>query len=360
MNIVIALIIFGMIVLIHEFGHFLFARLNKVRVVEFSIGMGPRLFSIQGKETKYSIKLLPLGGSCMMYGEDGNDAEEKEGEESIEEEPKEGSFHAASPWGRFSIIAAGPLFNFVLAFVLALIIVSNAGIDKPVVKSVVEGYPAQEAGLMPGDVVQKLDGKTITFYRDITLYLYMHPGKTMDVTVLRQEENGVKNLTFTLVPKMNQEYKQYMIGIQGGIRDNPQNLLEALQYALYEVRFNITSVLSSLAYLASGRASLNEFVGPVGIVGMIGETVKESKSYGIRVLLLNLANLMLLFSANLGVMNLLPIPALDGGRLLFILPEALFRRSLNRKIEGYIHLAGFALLMLFMVFVLFNDIRRLF
>ena len=150
MNIVIALIIFGIIVLIHEFGHFLFAKLSGVKVVEFSVGMGPRIFSVKGKETRYSLKLLPLGGSCAMYGED-------------EDEDAPGSFNSAPLLGRIATIAAGPVFNFILAFLVAIFIVANVGVDKPVISGFVSGLPAESSGLMVGDEIEKINGREIDF-----------------------------------------------------------------------------------------------------------------------------------------------------------------------------------------------------
>lgn len=343
LNIVIALIIFGIIVLIHEFGHFLFAKLSGVKVVEFSIGMGPRLFSIKGKETKYSLKLLPLGGSCAMYGEDEN-------------EDAPGSFNSAPLLGRIATIAAGPIFNFILAFLVAIFIVANVGVDKPVITGFVSGLPAETSGLMVGDEIEKINGKGIDFYRNVSTYLYLNQGKDITLTIKR---NGNEKEQITISPVYNEEYSQYMIGIQSSGYEKLKNPLEILKYSVLEVKYTISMTIDSLVYLISGRAHASEISGPVGIVSMIGNTVNESKPYGIFIVLLSLSQMVLLLSANLGVMNLMPLPALDGGRLIFLFLEAIFRRPLNRRIEGYIHFAGFALLMLLMIFVMFNDIRRI-
>ena len=153
MSIVIALLVFSVIILFHEFGHFLLAKLNKITVVEFSLGMGPRLLSFEAGGTRYSWKLLPFGGSCMMLGEDG-------------EEEEEGSFGSKSVWARMSVIAAGPIFNFLLAFIMALFIVGNLGYDVPVLLNVTEGMPAADAGLQAGDRIVKMNGKRIHLYRE--------------------------------------------------------------------------------------------------------------------------------------------------------------------------------------------------
>lgn len=343
MNIVIAFIIFGIIVLIHEFGHFLFAKLSGVKVVEFSVGMGPRIFSVKGKETKYSLKLLPLGGSCAMYGED-------------EDEDAPGSFNSAPLLGRIATIAAGPIFNFILAFLVAIFIVANVGVDKPVISGFVSGLPAESSGLMAGDEIKEINGKKVDFYRNVSTYLFLNQGKDIVLTVKR---NGNEEKTVNISPVYSEENSQYMIGIRSSGYQKLTNPLEIIKYSVLEVKFTISMTVESLAHLIKGKVDVGEVSGPVGIVSMIGDTVNESKPYGIFVVLLSLSQMVLLLSANLGVMNLLPLPALDGGRLIFLFLEAIFRRPLNRKIEGYIHLAGFALLMLLMVFVMFNDIRKI-
>ena len=343
MNIVIALIIFGIIVLIHEFGHFLFAKLSGVKVVEFSVGMGPRIFSVKGKETKYSLKLLPLGGSCAMYGED-------------EDEDAPGSFNSAPLLGRIATIAAGPIFNFILAFLVAIFIVANVGVDKPVISGFVSGLPAESSGLMAGDEIKEINGKKVDFYRNVSTYLFLNQGKDIELTVKR---NGNEEKTVNISPVYSEENSQYMIGIRSSGYQKLTNPLEIIKYSVLEVKFTISMTVESLVHLIKGKVDVGEVSGPVGIVSMIGDTVNESKPYGIFVVLLSLSQMVLLLSANLGVMNLLPLPALDGGRLIFLFLEAIFRRPLNRKVEGYVHLAGFALLMLLMVFVMFNDIRKI-
>lgn len=346
MNIIFALLIFSTIVIIHELGHFWLARLNGVKVLEFSLGMGPRLYTYHGKETDYSIKLLPLGGSCQMLGED-------EVSDHVEE-----AYSSKKAWQRFLIVIAGPMFNFLLAFIFAFIIIANIGIDKPMISGVSAGYPAEAAGLQAGDVITKIDGKRMDIYRDITLYLYLHSDKELEVEVLR-EENGTKQRhTFAIRPQYSEEYGRYMLGIISSERERT-NPMETALYAIKEVSFNIKSTILSLSMLVGGRVSANEISGPVGIVGMIGDTVNESAAYGLRILFLSVANLIVLLSSNLGVMNLLPIPALDGGRILFILVEMITRKELNKNVEAYIHLAGFVLLMSFMIFIIFNDIRNL-
>ncbi len=348
-NIIVALLLFSFIVFFHEFGHFLAARAMRVRVLEFALGMGPRLFSVQPKETVYSVRALPIGGFCSMLGED-----------SEEEEGAEDSLNQKSPWARLFIVVAGPLFNFLLAFFLALFIVAAVGVDRPALVAVTDGYPAAEAGIRAGDLITEINGRHIVFFREITDLLYFNQNEAVDVTVQRQAGGEEQEFSFRLVPQYSEEYQSYMLGIQvQGGRQAVRGTAELVYYAAQETHYAVSSTIRGLLLLIKGRVSTGELTGPVGIIGAIGETVDETRQYGLFAVLLNLAGLGLILSANLGVMNLLPIPALDGGRLVFCLIEGISRRSLNRKVEGYIHLAGFVLLMALMVFVMFNDIGRL-
>lgn len=342
MGTIIALLIFGVIVTFHEFGHFIVAKKSGIKVIEFSVGMGPRIISWQGKETRYSLKIFPLGGSCMMLGED------------EEEENLEGSFNSAPVLSRLATIFAGPFFNFILAFFFSLIIVANVGVDRANVTGVTDGYPAKEAGIKAGDVIKKLNGKNIIIYRDFLIGMYDNKDKPVTVTVQRNGEE----IDFTITPKLNTENKRYMLGIENASgNEKVGGFFEVIKYSIYEVWYNITSTVKSLGMMIRGRVSANDVSGPVGIVGVIGNTV--NKTNGAWELFLTVANMIVLFSANLGVMNLLPIPALDGGRIVFLLCELVRGKPLNRKAEGYIHFAGFAFLMLLMVVVMFNDIRKL-
>lgn len=366
-----AILVLGGIVLFHEFGHFLAARLFGVGVVEFSVGFGPRLLSHVSKKsgTRYSLKLFPLGGSCAMMGEL-EDEETEAGEERLEDtgaagkdtagELLGGSFLEQSPIARFCIIAAGPVFNFILAYVLAVVILSWAGYDAPVLVGTTEGQPAQEAGMAAGDVITAIEGRSIHFSRDIQLYNLTGDGSPMEVAYKRYEEASgrweERSTVLTPIEISGQHYFGFQLA---GYRQPVESVPRLFLYGVYEVQFWIRSVIDSLKLMAAGRVSGDDIAGPVRIVTIIDETVEQNLSYGFVTVIMNLFNLTVMFSANLGVMNLIPIPALDGGRLLFILIEMIFRRPVNRKIENAMILTGMALLMTFMAVVLWNDIRFL-
>lgn len=339
-----ALLLFGLIVLIHELGHFLLAKKNGIAVLEFSIGMGPRLFSTTKGETKYSIKALPFGGSCMMMGEDENESDPR-------------SFNNKSVGARISVIAAGPIFNFILAFICALIIIANVGYDAPVIGTVSEGYPAQEQGLKAGDTILKMNGQNIHFYRDIVIYLYLNPTEEINLTYRRENGEVAKAV---LMPKYSAESDSYLLGISSTpYRTEITSIGEAIKYSFYEIEYWVNSAIKSLGMMIRGKVKSDDIAGPVRIVSMIDETVDNNMQYGLSSVLLGLANMCVLLSANLGIMNLLPIPALDGGRLVFLIIEAIRRKPIDKEKEGYVHMAGMLVLMGLMVLILFNDIKSL-
>lgn len=341
MRIIVALLVFSVIIIIHELGHFLLAKKNGITVVEFSLGMGPRLLSFEAGGTQYSWKLLPFGGSCMMLGEDG-------------EEDGEGAFGSKSVWARISVIAAGPVFNFLLAFVLSIFIVGNIGYDVPVILGVTEGLPAQEAGLQKGDRITKMNGKRIRLYREFSNYAFFHSGETV---VFEYERDG-KTYETTVPPALTDAGYKY--GISGSVNYRQKtNALQTLKYSAYEVYYWIDMTLQSLNMLVHGGVKLDDMSGPVGVVEIIGDTYEESRSEGALYVWLNLMNIAILLTANLGVMNLLPLPALDGGRLVFLIIEAIRKKRVEPELEAKIHFAGLMLLMVLMIVVMFNDVKKI-
>lgn len=342
MKIIVALIIFSVIIIIHELGHFLAAKYCGVCVQEFTLGLGPTLFGFTKGETKYCLKLLPFGGSCVMLGE----------EEASDDER---AFNNKTVWQRMLVVLAGPIFNFILAFFLSLFLIGFGGADVPVISEVDPGSPAQEAGLMAGDRIVKMDGSRVYNYREIIYKMLLNKEGT-PVTFLYERDGEQNEVTIT---PHQVESGAYQCGIAGGAYEK-QNLFGIIKYSILEVRCQIKVVIWSLQYMFSGHATVNDISGPVGIVNMIGDTYTEAMEYGILIALMSMLNIAVMISANLGVMNLLPIPALDGGRFLFFIIEAIRGKGINPDTEGKIHFAGLMILLALMVFVMFNDIRNIF
>ncbi len=343
MKIIIAILIFSVIILFHEFGHFLLAKANGIRVNEFCLGLGPMVFGVQVGETKYALRLFPIGGACMMEGED-------------EDSPDERAFGKKSVWARISVVAAGPLFNFLMAFVFAVILLANNGYDLPVLADVSEGMPAEAAGMRAGDRIVRLNGKHIHFFRDLNAYTQFHPGETVHVVYERDGERYEADIT----PEYQEEYGYYMYGFVGSAQRTRGGVIDTLKYSAYEVYYWISTTLSSLRALVTGQASFKDLSGPVGIVNMIGQGYEQSVSYGVFAVFLQMLYMAIFLSANLGVMNLLPLPALDGGRLLFLAIEVVRGRRVDPEKEGMVHFVGMMLLFALMAIVLFNDIHRIF
>jgi len=338
-SILLAILVLSIVIIVHEFGHFLLAKKNGIGVTEFTLGLGPKIVGFTRKDTLYCIKAIPFGGSCVMVGEDDEDASEK-------------SFNSKSPWARLSVLVAGPIFNFLLAFVLAVVVIGFVGIDKPVLTDVIEGYPAEEAGMQGGDVITQINDKKIVIYRDVTLYLMEHSGETLEVTYTR---DGQEHKT-TIVPKYNEESGSYMMGIQVQGGREQVSPLDTLKYSVYEVKFLASSTISGLKQLVTGKVARTDISGAVGIVNHVGEMVEETKSAGAFTVFINLTNISIMISMSLGVCNLLPIPALDGGRILFIIIELIRGKPVAKEKEGMVHAIGMAFMMVLLVVVLFNDI----
>lgn len=345
---VLFIIIFGVVVISHEFGHFLIAKMNGIHVVEFSIGMGPNIFSIDKGDTKYSLKLFPIGGACMFEGEDG--VETKNGEQS------EGSFLNASVWGRISTVFAGPFFNFILAFIIAFIMVNMIVIRDPVASEVLEGSAAMEAGLRDGDRILSLGGEKICLYEEILLYTQVCDGS--EITV-RYERDG-EQLETSLTPKYSADTGRYMLGISNADFVELKGL-DAFRYAWYEMRYSIKMTYKSLGMLIQGKVTRQDVAGPVGIaVNLVGKTYEQTKAYGWQDVFVNMLNITLMLSVNLGIINLLPLPALDGGRLVFLLIEVVRGKPVPPEKEGMVHFIGLIFFLVLAVFIFFNDLANIF
>lgn len=358
------LVVISVLVFVHELGHFMVARWCGVYVKEFSIGMGPTLFKIQGKETVYSIKALPIGGAVQMLGEDGVDKEidDQDIDETLEpseinaledtyvQAQAEGSNNPRSfinkpAWQRLAIIFAGPLMNFLFAILVFAVIYLSTGYisTEPVVGDVTPDSPAYQAGLYSGDTVQTINGQTVTTWQDISTIINDNNGDTLALDVLRDGQS----LSISLTPQYNEEHKRYLIGISPVIEHGAGG---ALKLAFDTTWHYAEQIASFIPKLVTGQIKSNQVAGPIGIAQISGEAASQGP--------LTFFSFLSIISINLGIMNLLPIPALDGGRILLILFEIVLRRKLNPKIEERIHLVGFALLMLLMVFVFYNDIMK--
>lgn len=347
-SIILFIIIFFVVVVSHEFGHFIVAKKNGIHVVEFFVGMGPTLFSFYKGDTKYSLKLLPIGGACVFEGEDG--LQKEKGELS------EGAFPNAPVWARFSTVFAGPLFNFLTAYVMAIILVYNCGITLPEVRTVYEGSQAEEAGLMEGDIITKINGKNIHLGEQVTLITQLNTkGESLQVTYLR---DGQKYET-VIKPTYDENTQRYYMGIGVGSYLKC-NVSQTFQYAFHTMKFYVETTVKSLEMLITGQLSKDDVSGPIGIVKVVDEAYDYSRAYGVLDVALNMMNIALLLSVNLGIMNLLPLPALDGGRLVFLLIEAIRGKPVPAEKEGMVHLAGMMALMVLMVLVFFNDITKFF
>ncbi len=332
----------------HEMGHFLLAKKNGIRVNEFFVGMGPTLFKVQKGETLFSLKLFPFGGACIFEGEDGVYTEDGTKSE------KEGTFQGASVWGRISCVLAGPVFNLILALLLSIILVGVAGSDEAIIQSVMEGYPAQEAGIEAGDEITAINGQKIKLYREITLASYFNQGETATVTYERDGEQ----YTVEITPEYNEESGLYYFGFQGGTYIAPSGL-EVIEYAYYEVRYSLISTVKSLGMMVQGKVNKDDIAGPVGMAVVIDDAIEATTPYGMISVVLTMINIAVLLSVNLGIINLLPLPALDGGRLVFLLIEAVRGKPVAPEKEGVVHFIGFVALMILMVVVVFNDLSRI-
>lgn len=347
MTIIYFILILGIIVCIHEFGHFLFAKKAGIYVYEFSIGMGPRVFKWKRKndETEYSIRLLPIGGYVQMAGED-LETDQKS------EIPKEKQMQNKKWYQRFLTIIAGVMFNFILAIILLFVIALIHGAPSLGTKigEVSKDSPAFLAGLEAEDTIIKVGNKKVHNSDMLMLELQVNGS---DKTIFEIEtKNGTKK-TITIEPKkvINNGVEGYQYGFSLN-NEVKHGIIPGIQYAFGKTASIVEQMVFIVGYLCTGKLELNSLAGPVGIFQVVGETAKTG--------ILNIIYLIAFMSINVGFINLLPIPAFDGGRLLFLIIEKIKRSPVDPKVENMIHGVGFILLMLLMVVITYNDILRLF
>ncbi len=360
MNMIVSLIwfiiIFSVVVVSHEFGHFVVAKANGIRVKEFMVGFGPSIFKFKKGETTYKINILPLGGACVYDGMDEVEDSEEEKEEVPGQIKDRSKFLNASPWAKLATLLAGPLFNFILGFIVAFVMVNMIIIREPVVTEVIEGGAAEAAGLQAGDKILALNGGKIYLYDEISVFTSYYRGGEVRVTYQRGDEIGEVMLT----PYYDEEYGRYLIGITNNTYVEELHGFDAFRYTWYEMRYNVLMVWKGLGAILTGNIARENVAGPVGVVNMVGDIIEETSPYGWMTVLVNMLNLTLLLTVNLGIFNLLPVPALDGGRILFALVEIVRGKPVPPKKEAYVHLAGMVLLLIIVVVVFFNDIHNIF
>ena len=354
------ILIFSLIVICHEGGHYLIARANGIKVVEFTIGLGPKLLHFKKGDTEYSIRAFPFGGACIFDNPDELEESEKEKEDEdkltkdIDVSKKNKSFGEAGVFARIATVFAGPIFNILLAYVLALFVVFFCGETGTVVDSVNEEYPAYEAGIRSGDKITKINGERVYLFNEIRLITMVD---TSDDWEIEFERNGEK-MTVTLTP-VTLGYRSRLIGISTKDFIDCSNL-KVFKYSALEVRYWLKATFKSLRMLVTGKLNRDDVAGPVGMAQVIDTTIEETREYGVFTVIINMVNIALLLSVNLGIMNLLPLPALDGGRLVFLFIEAIIGKKVPKKAEAYVHAAGIILLVILSLLVLANDITRFF
>lgn len=351
MYIIIAIIVFGVLIATHELGHFIAAKLCGIKVLEFAMGMGPTLLKKQGKETLYSLRLLPLGGFCAMEGEDEDSGDPR-------------AFTRQSAWKRVIILVAGAAMNFLTGLILILIVFSTLpGFNTPTITKFMDGCPyVGEEAFMVGDTIHSVDGHRTYFSSNVTTYLSRAKDERMDIVLIRDGEK-LRLDDFELVPTIEDKDASgnavMKYGFYFGVKES--GLGAQLKYSWYCALDFVRMVWMSLSDLISGAVGMKEMSGVVGIVAMINDVGQAAPTASAA--FLDIAYLAAFIAVNLAVMNMLPIPALDGGRVLFLaltwIIEKIIRRKLDPKYEGYIHAAGLMLLIALMVFIMFNDVIKL-
>ncbi len=348
MTLIYFILILGLIVLVHEFGHFIFAKMFGVYVYEFSIGMGPKIFSHKRKnkkdETEYCIRAIPIGGFVQLAGEEIDD------DKTV---PKDMKMYSKPIWQRFLIMFFGAGNNFILAFVVLLLCALFFGSPKmePVVGKLTVGYPMEQAGIEVGDKFIEVNGNHITTIDDVRLYMSVtKPGKTM--TFKMKKENGeIVNYEISPQKETVDEVTTYKFGIEFKT-EKEKGFFAPIKYAFIKTGALFKQMGITLKLLFTGTVSMNNLSGPVGIYSIVGQT----RSAGLESML----QLLALLSLNVGFINLIPFPAFDGGRILFLVIEKIKGSPVKPKVENIFHSIGFILLMLLLVYITFNDVIRMF
>ena len=342
-TVLITILVFGVIIFIHELGHFIAAKSSGITVHEFALGMGPTIFHFEKGGTKYALRLFPIGGFVSMEGED-NESED------------EGAFCKKTVWKRIIVVVAGAVMNVLLGFVILMLLNTfrTGGIPTTVIKQFngTAPYAVEESGLKVGDKILKINGRTMFIEQDIAFSISEDEDKVVDMVVRRDGKKvsldhvSVGYVTVTNESGQTEEKFPFAVDVE------KKNVLSVLKYTALNTLYVGRIVWLSLIQLLTGKVGMDALSGPVGVGSALGQMAGISIS--------SLFSMIAFITINVGVFNLLPIPALDGARLVFLIIEGIRRKPVNPKYEGYIHAAGLIAMLLLMVFVTFNDIVRLF
>ena len=337
MYIIIAILLFGILILVHELGHYLTARIFKVAINEFSIGMGPKIFSRTSEKTgiAYSLRALPIGGYVSMAGED-------------EESDNPNAFDKKPVWQRMIITVAGSVSNVLLAFIVMFVLVAGTPqLGSTQISKFKEGAVSPGYDLQIGDTITAINGNTVHITREIGYYISRYGTKPVDITVLRNGEEVVLPDVVFAVEK--DDASGYVYGqADFYVNIGEKNIASVIKNGFFESCLTIRMLMDSLADLFSGAYGVDDLSGPVGVTTVIADAAKTD--------VYQLFYIFVFIAMNLGVMNLLPFPALDGGRLIVLFIELIIRRPVNKKVEGYINMAGMLVLLTFMAFITVKDI----
>ncbi len=342
------ILVFGLMVMIHELGHFIVAKRAGIKVLEFAFGIGPKLFGIKGKETLYSIRIFPLGGFVRFLS-----AEEIEETDHVSrQELLSRSFESKRIWQKMGVIVAGPLMNFVLGAVLFIMVFAWFGIpvasSENVIGSIIENKPAAAAGLSAGDKILAVNGVETPDWNSVTQQIHAKARQKVSFTIEKAQTKKITTLAIT--PEFDSQSNRGLIGITPKVVNQKVSVIKSTQYGLQQTVEFTRLIIAYIIQMITGQAPV-ELSGPVAVAQVIGEGARQGLS--------NLLSLTGILSIQFGILNLLPIPALDGGQLVVLFYEGIRRKPLNSEKKGWIQLTGFALLMALMIAVTYQDIVRL-
>lgn len=343
--IIIGLILFDLIVIIHEFGHFFWAKKFGVKVNEFALGMGPKILKFQKGETLFSWRMFPIGGFCAMEGED-----------EVSDNPR--AFETKPAWQRAIIIAFGAIMNLVLGFVMMIILLApSKQFASTTVSKFNENAVSAQTGLQVGDKIVRVDGVKISSYKDLSFNIVADGKESFDMDVIRNGETvHLEDVKFEVLQPENGRATTKIDFYVDAIENN---FFSLIRQSFLDTVSTVKTVWTSLMGIITGRFSVREMSGPIGIVSVIGEATNEGLKKSLWAAIANIVALMAMITINLGIINLLPLPALDGGRLMFLIFEMITGKKINPKYEGWVHALGFFLFIAFIIYISYSDILKL-